>query len=109
MTILPQSIAGELAQILVYLVWLAVLVIALIRWRMHPRVSLLATLAILLLFASAFLGYFLNTNLALRFHERGFPGEQLGLLIFLFAFARSIITALAWVLVGAAIFGWRKA
>ena len=108
MTTLPQAITSGLPQVLVYLVWLALLVIAIIRWRAHPKISLLVTLAVLLLFASAFLGYFLNTNLALWFHERGFPGERLGLLIFLFAFVRSIITALAWILVGVAIFGWRK-
>ena len=85
-----------LTQLPVYLVWLVGIILALVGWKKHPSVSLVALIALVLLFCLAF-----ATQLFTVRHGVGWG--QVGV-----AFIEALIRAGAWGLVLAAIFGWRK-
>jgi hypothetical protein len=80
----------------VYLVWLIGIVLALVNWKKHSSVSLVALIAFVVLFLLAFV-----TQLITPHH--GVNWTQTGI-----AFFEALIRAGAWGLVLAAVFGWRK-
>jgi hypothetical protein len=99
-------LTGFLNQLPVYLVWLAGIVLALVNWRRHPRVSLLLLIAMVLFFLDAAIGPVLNLRLAmLRNRESLVNGPRL---VFLIDLARSLIHATSYGLLLGAIFGWRE-
>ena len=85
-----------LTQTPVYLVWLTGVVLALVGWKKHPSVSLVALIAFVVLFLLAF-----GTQLVTAHH--GLNWTQVSI-----AFLEALIRAGAWGLVLAAVFGWRK-
>ena len=85
-----------LTQTPVYLVWFVGVVLALVGWKKHPSVSLVALIAFVILFLLA-----LVTQLITVHH--GVNWSQVSI-----AFFEALIRAGAWGLVLAAIFGWRK-
>jgi hypothetical protein len=92
-----------LPQVPLYLVWLVGMLLALTRWRRHPTPSLLALIAFALFLMSAISG-------TLLFHwaltvDR--PHLERELLFSAISLGRLIISAVAWVLVLLALFGWR--
>jgi hypothetical protein len=104
-----QPLAGYLVQIPVFLVWLAAIILAVINWRRHPRISLLTLIAFGMFFVAALVGTALISWLPLALHERGLPGGQMGNVVLIANFLRGLFDAAAWVLLVAAIFGWRQA
>jgi hypothetical protein len=85
-----------LTQSPVYLVWLVGVVLAIVGWKKHPSVSLVALIGFVILFILA-----LVTQLITAYH--GVYYSRIGI-----AFFEALIRAGAWGLVLAAIFGWRK-
>jgi hypothetical protein len=85
-----------LTQTPVLLVWLVGVILAIVGWKKHPSVSLVAVIAIVILFLLAVV-----TELAAV--RNGLNGFRPGV-----AFLEELIRAGAWGLVLAAIFGWRK-
>jgi hypothetical protein len=85
-----------LTQTPVYLVWFVGMILAIVGWKKHPSVSLVALIAFVILFLLA-----LATQLVTAHH--GVNWSQTGI-----AFLEALIRAGAWSLVLAAIFGWRK-
>lgn len=104
-----QPLAGYLVQIPVFLVWLAAIILAVIHWRRHPRVSLITLIAFGMFFVAALVGTALISWLPLALHERGLPGSQMGNVVIIANFLRGLFDAVAWILLVAAIFGWRRA
>lgn len=91
----------------VTLVWLGGIVLAIVSWRRHPRVSLLAAIAMGLLLVSSVVGNLANAWLPLGLHRQGRNLVAFGLAGSAISFLRSLFTAGVWVLLLAAIFGWR--
>ena len=87
---------ASLTQTPVYLVWLVGVILALVGWKKHPSVSLVALIAFVMLFLLAIV----TELIAVR---NGVNGLRPGL-----AFLEALIRAGAWGLVLAAVFGWRK-
>jgi hypothetical protein len=85
-----------LTQTPVYLVWLIGMVLALVGWKKHPAVSLVSLIAFVVLSLLA-----LVTQLTTAHH--GVNWTQTGI-----AFVEALVRAVAWGLVLAAVFGWRK-
>lgn len=94
-------------QLPLYLTWVAGIVLALVFWRRHPRVSLLAALAFAVLLTNSVIGNYLAASLPLMLHERGLTLNQLGPLLFARGMVQSVISAAATGLLIAAAFGWR--
>jgi membrane protein YdbS with pleckstrin-like domain len=89
-------LAAILTQLPVYLVWLVGIILALVGWKKHASVSLVALIGFVVLFLLA-----LFTQLTTAHH--GVNWSQVGI-----AFLEALIRAGAWGLVLAAMFGWRK-
>ena len=105
-TILP-TLASYLVQGPILLVWLVGFILALVYWRRHPRVSLLTVIALLIFLGETLAGTYLNLWLPLMLTGRG---VQAAATVFLIkSILTSLILAIAWALLVAAIFGWRRA
>ena len=90
------------------LVWIVAAVLSLSRWRQHPRVSQLTLAALLIFFADSIAGPFAGFFLPSMLHESspgiGIPSLYYGFLGLL----SSVIQAVAWSLIVAAIFSQRQ-
>jgi hypothetical protein len=108
-TIIP-SLSVLLIQLPVLLVWLVGLVLAIVYWKRHPRVSLLALIGLAGLFIANVLGSLVSLWLPLIVEQTGLPGgmQQYALINAIRTIAGSLISAVFWVLVIAAIFGGRR-
>ncbi len=103
------TLSSLLIQLPLLLVWLVGIILALFFWRQHPRVSLLALIAISLLFVEDIASTFLNMWLPLTLRNGGLGIGRLNLLLPIIGVGESVVRAIAWGLLLAAIFGWRKA
>lgn len=89
------------------LVWLAGIGLALARWRAHPRVSLLVTLACAIsLVATVLATPLMILPMALR--EHGWAVTRIGFVMSAVGLLLTIASASAWILVLAAVFSGRK-
>ncbi|MEJ2710449.1 MAG: hypothetical protein P8074_22750 [Anaerolineales bacterium] len=101
---IPFLLSTYLIQIPVFLVWLVGLAIAVIRWRRHPRVSLLVTSGLLLFFLRA-----LTVPLfRLWIQQRAAETFQVGIQFSALNLGSALVGALAWVLILAAVFSQRR-
>ena len=95
-------------QLPVILVWIVGVILALFHWKRYPRVSLMALAAIVIFFLNSAAGAFLSLYLPLTLRERGWSTSQMSLVYTANAIVQSLIAAVAWGLVLAAIFGERN-
>ena len=99
--LLPQL----LVQLPLWVAWLVGIVLALVFWRKHPRPSMLALIAVVLLLLQSLVGI---VELVWIVSQMRLTTEQRGVLVSLLAGARTIISTVAWGLLLGAQFGWRK-
>jgi len=85
-----------LTQLPVYLVWLVGVILALVGWRKHPSVSLVALIAFVVLSLLALVTQIIAPRQGVGWGAAGI------------VFFEALIRAGVWGLVLAAIFGWRK-
>ena len=107
-TILPTLIA-YLVQSPILLVWLIGLVLATVYWRRHPRVSLLTVIALVVFLIETLVNTYINMWLPLLLSRRGMESSQMVQLLGIKNIVTSIIIAIGWSMVVAAIFSGRKA
>ena len=89
-------LAALLTQLPVYLVWLVGVILALVGWKKHPSVSLVALIGLVILFLLAMVTQLTTVRHGVNWGLAGI------------AFLEALVRAGAWGLVLAAIFGWRK-
>lgn len=90
------------------LVWVVAAVLSLSRWRQHPRVSRLTLTAILIFFADSLINVFAGFYLPTVLHD---TGRAIGISSLYFGFLgllSSVMRALAWSFIIAAIFSQRE-
>ena len=102
---LSNIVTSLLTQAPVLLVMLIGLVLALTRWRRHPRASAFLAAGIAILFLGVLFGAMLNGALPWLASRTG--GSRLGALVGAVSLVRSFVTAGAWGLVLAAVFADR--
>ena len=107
-TILP-TLFSYLVQSPILLVWLAGFILAIAYWRRHPRVSLLTVIALVIFLLESVVSTYLNLWLPLLLSKRGIATLQMGQILVIKGIVASIILAVAWGLLIAAIFGGRQA
>jgi len=95
-------------QLPVILVWIVGVILALFYRKRYPRISLMALAAIVIVFVNSAAGAFLNLYFPLTLHARGWSANQISLVSTGSAIVQSVIAAVAWGLVLAAIFGERN-
>ena len=104
---LTQMLWSQLQALPLYLAWLAGLVVAIVTWRRHPAVSLIASIAFVVLLALTFATRVLNIWLARFLIGTGWTADQIGIFYGVYGLVFAVIEALAWVLVIVAMFRWR--
>ncbi len=102
------TIASYLIQLPLFLVWLAGLILAVVFWKRHPRVSLLAVIALAGFLLVTAANIFLNLWLGLGLDRLGLSPAQIGLVYLVRNIVDGLLAAGLWGLVLAAIFAWRK-
>jgi len=105
---LLPTLGTFLVQLPVFLVWLAAIVLSVIHWRRHPRVSLLTVAGVSGLSLRALLGSYLGMWLPIILQERGWGPARIGGALTVANLLQSIASAAFWILIVAAIFGWRR-
>lgn len=107
-----RLIGPALAQLMVQLpIWTALivgLVIALVTWRRHPRVSLLSSIALTIFLLQTLLGALINVALPQIIASSGLGTSQLSGFLTIYGTGQSLISAVAWGLLLWAMFGARS-
>jgi len=86
------------------IIWVIGVVLALSRWRRHPRVSLFALLAFGMMLVSRFQSVLLPPIMSYY----GWTADQMGQIFFtVIGLMSGLTSAVAWAFVLCAIFGWR--
>ncbi|HEY5574500.1 MAG TPA: hypothetical protein VIK64_15875 [Anaerolineales bacterium] len=94
-------------QLPLYLVWLAGFALAIAYWRRHPRVAQLTIGAMVIFFVTSLAGTALSRWLPFALQARGLATSQLGLVTIIISVIQTLLNAVAFALLLAAIFGWR--
>lgn len=98
-----------LAEVPIILVWLAGIVVALLRWQRHPRVSLLTLIALIIFLFNLIIGGILNVQIPLILSEGGWSAGNIGTFFLIKGFIQAVVAALGFGLLLFALFGWRTA
>ena len=91
-------------QVPVFIAWLIGLLVAISRWRRHPRPSLLIVIALAIFFLRALIGPALSWSVVHSDLGLENAGMVQGLISLLFA----LVAAVAWILLLVAALGWRS-
>jgi hypothetical protein len=102
------TLSVYLIQLPVVLVWLVGVILSLFYWQRHPQVSLWTLIAIVVLFAESFVSTYLNIWLPIKLHSAGWTSSQLALIYPVMGGIESLIRAVAWGFLLAAIFRGRN-
>ena len=91
----------------IIITWVVGIVLALSRWRRHPRVSLFAIIAFFMLISARVVTRFLYIWTPTIMRDRGWSTSELGTIFAVIGAVSALIDTAAWALVICAIFGWR--
>lgn len=100
--VLRATLTQFLFEVPLYIVWIVGAILCLVRWRRHPAVSLIALIAIVLFFLQAILSI-LAVDLGIAI----LPGSA-ATFTTVVRIAQIFVSAIGWMLLLAAIFGWRS-
>jgi hypothetical protein len=103
------SLGQYLIRIPVFLVWVVGIVLAVITWSKHAKVSLLTIIAIVTFGVLGLISNTLSVWLPLRMHDYGWTPSRIGMILTVVGVVQSLVSAVLWGLLIAAIFGWRSA
>lgn len=105
---ITQSIISYLIQLPLYLVWLTGLGLSIYNLRRYPRVARVTIIAVIIFLLASIAGTALTSWLPFFLHAQGMAARQMGLISTVIGVIRALLNALAFGLLFAAIFAWRK-
>jgi hypothetical protein len=108
MSSLTAVLGALLPGVPLYLVWLAGLGLAVVHWERYPKVSLLLTLGLAILFIQSLAGAVLSTWLPVMLSRRGMMPSRMGVLFAVQGVVMGLVRAVAWGLVLGAVFVRRE-
>lgn len=88
--------------------WLVAVVIALVRWKKHPKVSALVVIAVAILSIELLIGSVFTAAMPRYLSASGRGASEIGVVFAAYSFVNSAISAGCWAMLIAAIFGWRE-
>lgn len=104
---ITQMLWSQFAALPLYLTWLAGVVVAIVTWKRHPAVSILASVAFVVLLALTFGSRIVNIWLPRLAMESGWTSDQIGLFYSIYGFVFATIEAVVWIAIIVAMFRWR--
>jgi hypothetical protein len=105
---LASTFSSLLMNVPFYLTMLVGIVLCIVFWKRHPRVSMLALIAFILLSIDSLFGLALKAWITSFIASGGMRVSQIGMVSVAVNCLRSVLTVAAWVLIMISIFGWRK-
>jgi hypothetical protein len=106
-TLLP-TLSALVMQLPVLLVWLIGLILAIVFWKRHPKVSLFTIIGVSGLLLLTLINTYLNLWLPLMMNEGGVSATQIGITMGIKGIVTSVLSAIFWAFIFVAILGWRK-
>ena len=91
-----------------YIAWLVGLILAIVKWKKMPNVSLLTVIAIVILFLSSVASTIFSMVYPTTAYQNAVSTTQISIVTGVVAIINVLITTACWGLILAAIFGWRK-
>jgi hypothetical protein len=91
----------------VIIVWVIGIILALSRWRRHPRASQFALIAFALMIGATVVVRALYLWLPIAMRNHGWSTREFGTISVAIGIVSTLINAAAWALIICAIFGWR--
>jgi hypothetical protein len=107
MEVLIPTLTAIAVTIPMIIVWVIGIVLALSRWRRHPRVSQLMLTALALMIGATVVIRALYAWLPIAMRNRGWSMSEYGAFSTAIGIVSTLINAAAWALVISAAFGWR--
>jgi len=89
------------------MIWLVGAILSIVYWRRHPKVSRLTLIAIAIFLVESLLSTYAMIYMPAMSRERGLTNVQLSLYYLLYTIVASLMQAVAWGFILAAIFGRR--
>jgi hypothetical protein len=109
MALLPYVFIQFLTWLPLYLLWMVGIILALVRWQRHPKVSILAGLAFLILIVNGMASTMTMAWLPGYLQSaQNYSAEQLGQVLSVVRVFFNLVSAVAWSLILVAIFGERN-
>ncbi len=96
------SLSSLLVQLPVFLVWFAGILVGIIRWPKHPKVSRLITVAVALFFLGSVVSTFINAWVPYNLDH-----QQIAQVFMIKGLIHSLLDAVLWGIVFVAVFAWR--
>jgi hypothetical protein len=91
-----------------YLVWIIGLILSIIHYKKHSKVSILTLISLSMLFAFSLIYTFLKLWLPINAMNKGIDVSDISTSLLLITIIKSLLSAVAWSMMITAIFGWRK-
>jgi hypothetical protein len=91
----------------VIIVWVIGIALALSRWKRHPKVSLFAIIAFVVMIGSSVIFRVISAMGPMMMAQSGWAPSEMGPVFAVIGIVSTLITAVAWALILCAIFGWR--
>jgi hypothetical protein len=91
----------------IIIAWAIGIVLALARWKRHPRVSLFALVAFVVMIVTTIITSVLYIWLPMTIRNSGWSVAQISTILAGVGIVSTVIQAVAWAMVLWAIFGWR--
>jgi hypothetical protein len=91
----------------VFIVWLIGAILAISRWRRHPRVSLFVIIAFVVMMGATVIFRVVSMWAPMIMRDRDWSMGEFGAILTAINFVYALVNAAAWTLVLCAIFGWR--
>lgn len=108
MEIFTAALATEASRAPLHLVWLVALVLAVVRWPIHPRVSLIAVLAIGTMSIMSLATTCLYMWLPFKLRAAGMTLLEISRVTWFVSLASSLVYAACWSAIVIAMFAWRR-
>jgi hypothetical protein len=106
---LASTIPTLLMNVPFFLTMLVGIILCIVFWKRHPKVSLLALIAFIILIVDSLVGMALTAWITMTAASGKMDGQQFGIVSVTVNCFQSLLTVAAWVMLLFSIFGWRKA
>lgn len=91
-----------------YLIWIIGLVLSIIHRKRHSKVCLLTMVSLSILFLLSLISKFLDLWLPINVFNEGYTAREIGATMMRIEVIASLVSTVAWSMLFAAMFGWRK-
>ncbi len=106
--VLVMAMSQMLPRLPLFVAWIVAVLLAVLRWKQHPRVSMLVVAAVAVLALETIVNAFVVTSMPMMMRSSGTSLASMGVFMAVYSTVSNVIAAGAWGMMIAAAFGWRS-